>query len=86
MEVFRQRAEEIDVVILDLSMPRMDGLMALQALRRIRPEVRVVLSSGYNEQEATQRLVGADAAGFIQKPYQLQSLREELARVLGKAT
>lgn len=84
VDLFGRHADEIDVIILDLSMPHMDGLTALQALRRIRPEVEVLLSSGYSEQEATQHLTEGGAAGFIQKPYQLQSLRDKVARALGK--
>jgi CheY-like chemotaxis protein len=46
-------------------------------------DVRVILSSGYNQQEATKRFVGRGLAGFIQKPYTMKGLRSELQRVLG---
>ena len=77
-----ERGDEIDCVILDLTMPHMDGEEAFRELRRIRPDIRVIMSSGYNEQEVTQRFVGKGLAGFIQKPYELQKLAAILRRVL----
>jgi len=50
----------------------------------MRPGVRVILSSGYNEQDVTQRFVGKGLAGFIQKPYQLSTLVAVLKEVLEK--
>ena len=81
VEVFAQHANEIDCVLLDLTMPHMDGEQAFHELRRIRPDVRVIMSSGYNEQEVTQRFVGQGIAGFIHKPYELQKLASVLRRV-----
>jgi DNA-binding NtrC family response regulator len=81
VELFRNHAHEIMVVILDLTMPRMDGVATFDALRRISPDVKVILSSGYNETEATRRFAGHGLTAFIQKPYQLERLSEELARV-----
>jgi DNA-binding NtrC family response regulator len=56
----------------------MDGREAFQIMRRLRPGVRVVLSSGYNEQESVQAFAGKELAGFLQKPYTLQALRTVL--------
>jgi PAS domain S-box-containing protein len=84
VRTFRERRGEIACVLLDLTMPRMDGEETLQELRRIDEDVRVVLSSGYNEQEVTQRFVGQGLAGFIQKPYQVETLKERLRAVLGE--
>jgi len=80
---FREIPAGIACVVLDLSMPRMGGEEAFRELRRIRGDVRVVLSSGYSEQEITQRFAGKGHAGFVQKPYSLGNLREALRRVLG---
>jgi two-component system, cell cycle sensor histidine kinase and response regulator CckA len=51
-------------------------------LRRINRDVRVIMSSGYNEQEVTQRFVGKGLAGFIQKPYQYDKLQAKLREVI----
>ena len=62
-------------------MPHMDGVEAFRELRRIRGDVPVVISSGYNEHEVHQRFAGKGLAGFIQKPYQLADLSEKLKAV-----
>jgi two-component system cell cycle sensor histidine kinase/response regulator CckA len=78
VEVFREHAGEIVCVLLDLTMPHMDGEEAFRQLRRIRPGVKVILCSGYNEQDATQRFYGKGLAGFIQKPYTLAKLAAKM--------
>ena len=84
VERFREAPDDIVCVVLDLTMPHMDGEEAFRELRRIRPDVRVLLSSGYNEQEIANRFAGKGLAGFIQKPYQLANLIEALKAVLGE--
>jgi PAS domain S-box-containing protein len=83
IEVFREHADEIVGVLLDLTMPHFDGEQTFREIHRIRPDIPVVLSSGYNMQDATQRFAGKGLAGFIQKPYNLATLREKLMEVLG---
>jgi signal transduction histidine kinase len=78
VELFRANVGRVGAVLLDVSMPRMDGMATLDELRRIDPAVRVVLSSGFDEQESTRRLSGGGLVGFIQKPYSLAALREAL--------
>lgn len=80
--VFRQNAEKIICVILDLTMPHMDGEEAFRELRKIRSDIRVILSSGYDEQEVSRRFAGAGMAGFIEKPYTRAALISVLRRVL----
>ncbi len=81
LKLFEQSSDDIDGVLLDLTMPRMDGLTAFRRMKAIRPDIRVILSSGYNEQDATQRFLGEGLTGFIQKPYRLHQLRELLNRI-----
>ena len=69
LAVFREHAPNIALVILDLSMPRMSGEEALEELRKVRPEVRVILSSGYAEEHVRALFKGEGPTGFIQKPY-----------------
>ena len=77
---------DIGLVLLDLTMPHMDGAETFQELRRIRPGVRVILSSGYNEQEVAARFSGKSVAGFIQKPYTLAALTAAFQQVLDTAS
>jgi two-component system, cell cycle sensor histidine kinase and response regulator CckA len=74
IELFRQRHAQIDGVVLDLTMPRMGGAEVFRELRAIDSGVRVLLTSGYNEQDATRRFSAADLAGYIQKPYRPAAL------------
>ncbi|MBI4794540.1 MAG: response regulator, partial [Deltaproteobacteria bacterium] len=82
--IFRAKREEIDCVLLDLTMPGMGGEEAFLEMRRLGPDVRVVLSSGYDEQDAMEQFIGQGLAGFIQKPYTVAKLQEVLNRVLGQ--
>lgn len=82
VERFREYQHEVAVVLMDMTMPKMDGQSCFRALREINPDVRVILSSGYNEQEATSRFVGKGLAGFVQKPYSANQLAETLQAVL----
>ncbi|MFQ5519327.1 MAG: PAS domain S-box protein, partial [Mariprofundus sp.] len=68
VEIFAREFEQIDAVLLDMTMPNMDGKTAFQEIRKIDPEAKVILSSGYTEQEATSHFAGKGLAGFIQKP------------------
>jgi len=83
IDVFKREPRPIALVLLDLSMPGMSGEEVLPELRRIRPEVKVVVSSGYAEAEAMRIFEGHRVSGFIQKPYTFVRLAEELQRTLG---
>jgi len=78
LQVYRKHESEIVAVLLDMTMPKMDGKECFRELRRINPEVKVILSSGYNEQDATSRFVGQGLAGFLQKPYAPEALHEKI--------
>jgi signal transduction histidine kinase len=78
--LLRAHPGEVRFVVLDLSMPGMDGVETLEALLAIEPRLRILLSSGFDEQAAAGRPSAARAAGFIQKPYSVADLRAALAR------
>jgi PAS domain S-box-containing protein len=79
LRIYRAHSDSISCVLLDLTMPRMDGEETFRELRRIHPEACVILMSGFNEQEAGARFVGKGLAGFLQKPFTPEELREQLA-------
>jgi PAS domain S-box-containing protein len=82
VELFRAMAGRVKVVILDLTMPVMGGEETLKHLRAFRPDVPVVLSSGYHMSEVVERFAGKGLAGFIQKPYTAAGLAEAVKKAL----
>ncbi len=82
LELFRRQADDIDVVLLDMNMPGLSGEAVFRALREIRPDVRVILSTGYSEQEAALRFADAPLAGFVHKPYTATSLVEKIGAAI----
>ncbi len=85
VDLFRRHSQDIELVVLDLSMRRMGGEEAFHEIRRIRPDARILLASGYSAQTATERFKGQGLAGFIQKPYQLASFRDKVRDAFGTA-
>lgn len=85
VDMLHRHADAIDCVLLDITMPRMDGEQAFYEMRRIKPQVRVVLSSGYCEQTAALHFGGKGLAGFVQKPYTPESLLDTVGGVVQRA-
>jgi CheY-like chemotaxis protein len=79
---YRELAGQVSLVLLDLTMPHLDGVGAFRALRAIRPDVRVVLMSGYSEHAVEPQFAGKGLAGFVQKPFRLDTLRRALRRAM----
>jgi PAS domain S-box-containing protein len=82
IDLFRAHPNEFDLVLLDMTMPRLSGEETLQLLREIRPDVRVLFMSGYNRREVVSSLGTTEEIGFIQKPFTLDSLREQIQAML----
>jgi len=82
LDVFREQHANLACVILDLTMPKMSGEEALREMKLIRPDACIVLASGYSKDELSDRFAVRGVAGFIQKPYSTETLRNVLCRVL----
>ena len=78
---FRDDPERYSLVLVDLTMPKMDGYETLAGLRKLSANVPVFLMSGYDESMAASRVADAAISGFIQKPFSLGGLRERLASI-----
>ncbi len=85
LAVIDARAPIVEAVLLDMTMPGMDGAAVLAAIRQRWPVLPVILMSGYSEQVALERVQGTAVSGFIQKPYDLDTLRRALAAALDPA-
>ena len=72
----------IAIVLLDLTMPEMNGEETYRRMRAIDRSVPVLLMSGYTEQEASTQFGGQGTSGFIQKPFRLDELKAAVHRVL----
>ncbi|MBF0281425.1 MAG: response regulator, partial [Zetaproteobacteria bacterium] len=84
LERYRQEKSAIDVVILDMSMPVMDGAECFEQLRKINPAVKVILSSGYSERDLVERVDSTLLSGHLHKPYEMDALKRVLNKVLNQ--
>ena len=80
VEIVRSTPDAFNLVVLDFTMPRMDGEETLRHLRLINPGLRVILTSGFNEQSTINRFVGRGIAGFLPKPFTVEMLTEQLRK------
>jgi signal transduction histidine kinase/ActR/RegA family two-component response regulator len=83
VEVFREHQSVIDGVVLDMAMPRMGGLEAAKVLKDMRPNLPVVLMSGFSVQEVTLQSAGFGIEGFVQKPFNADELLTAVRHALG---
>jgi CheY-like chemotaxis protein len=82
IDLFKRHPADIAAIVLDLSMPGMSGVEALRELRKIRPGVKAIVSSGYTEAETMALFQGQRVSGFIQKPYTPRQLLDKLRSAL----
>jgi len=82
LELFGQHVRDIVAVVLDLTMPRMDGREVLQHMRHLAPNVPVLVMSGYSDLEISARFAGLGASGFIQKPFHPRDLIALVSRMV----
>ncbi|MCF8034348.1 MAG: response regulator [Desulfarculaceae bacterium] len=78
LEVYAAHQQEVDAVVLDLSMPGMGGKACLERLTKFDPQAKVLVASGYAGSEVSRELDGMGAAGFITKPFRLSELGKAL--------
>ena len=82
IEIYTENPGSIDLILLDMVMPEMDGHRAFFKLREINPEARVLLSSGYVSAADVQDVLQAGAAGFLRKPYRMVDLARKVREIL----
>jgi PAS domain S-box-containing protein len=84
VDLFVRYHDRVRMVVLDMTMPRLDGDAAFRELRRVDPDIKVIMTSGYNEQDVIERFVGKGLAGFVQKPYKASDLLSKVVEALRK--
>lgn len=82
VNIFKKKQDEINLVLMDMTMPRLSGEEAFKKLQEINPAVKVVLSSGYSEQEATRKFSKSGLMGFLQKPYRPSDLIAKVKSII----
>ena len=85
LEVLNSDPDHIDCLLLDYTMPGMDGLETMQQVRAIRPEAKIIISSGYTRQQIEDRFANiVPPDGFIHKPFEMKALQEILQEVISE--
>jgi two-component system cell cycle sensor histidine kinase/response regulator CckA len=82
VDIYRDQCNEIDLVFLDMIMPRLSGKETFLEMKRIRPDVRVILSTGFSRDGSVQEVLDQGILGFIQKPYSLDQLSASISEAL----
>jgi CheY-like chemotaxis protein len=85
IDIFRHARDHIDCLLLDFTMPGMNGLETMQQIKKIRPDVRIIITSGYTRQQIQNRFAHIGPPDdFIHKPFEMKALQEKLYRVISK--
>jgi DNA-binding NtrC family response regulator len=85
VEIYRDNPNEVDLVLLDMIMPKQGGHQTFYQLRALDPEANILLSSGYVSQEEVNDLLQQGAKGFLPKPHRLADMAREIRRILDES-
>ena len=80
--VFKEKAVEVDLIIMDMIIPGINGHKLIKKLRKISPDIKIIISSGYSAQGDIQKILMNKYQGFIQKPYTMKDLAEIINKAL----
>ena len=82
IDLYKKNKKSLDIVILDMNMPGMNGAVVYNQLRRIQPDVKVLIASGYFDNHCVRNILKNGYTDFIQKPFNIDILSEKLAEML----
>lgn len=82
LELFEENKDKIDLVILDMVMPEMDGEEVFKAMRKMQPDIKIILASGYYVMEQAQSLLKSGSSEFLPKPFTIQQLSAKIRKML----
>jgi DNA-binding NtrC family response regulator len=82
IDIYKRHHQVIDLIILDMIMPGMDGRETFVQLQKINPGLKVILSSGYSEVELLRQFAEGEIIRFLKKPYRFEKLTSEINQAL----
>ena len=82
IEIYKENPNEVDLVLLDMVMPKLGGHQTFYKIREIDPEARILLSSGYVSQEEVNDLLEQGAKGFLPKPHRISVMADAVRKIL----
>jgi len=82
VDIFKQRKDEIELIILDMIMPGMSGSTTFNSIKEIKKEIKVLLSSGYSISKEARQLLDRGCNGFLQKPYDIYTLSNKIREIM----
>ncbi len=82
IEIYKEKQGQVDLVILDMIMPGTGGGETFDALRRMNPELKILLSSGYSMEGQAREIMDRECNGFIQKPFDMGEISEKIQNIL----
>jgi PAS domain S-box-containing protein len=86
VDFYRKNHDNIDLIILDMSMPKLSGYDCFLELKKINPEVKVIVSSGYADDDEQKKKFNIGISGFLRKPFSIESLSKAVSKVMSKNT
>jgi len=84
LSIYQDNYADIDLILLDMIMPKKSGVETFHAIRQITPDAKIIVTSGFRQDERVEKLLAKGAAGFIQKPYTINKLSEIIYEAIGK--
>jgi CheY-like chemotaxis protein len=82
LQTYRAVWEEVDVVILDVVMPEMDGRACFERIREVNPEAKILVMTGYTSDGSVREFLSKGAVGIVEKPFEIQELTEAVRRAV----
>ena len=83
IDVYKQKGESINLILMDMTMPNLNGEETFRELLKLEPDVKVILSSGYSKEKAMEKFNSLSLCGFLQKPYKPNELIKKIQSILG---
>jgi CheY-like chemotaxis protein len=84
LELYRRHREKIDIVLIDLIMPRMGGRETYLRLKELNPGIRVIFATGYGLDQETQALLATGGLSILNKPYEMTTVENEIRKVMDR--